>query len=149
LSVVPVDAFKGKLQIFDSYVAWTPSASTTVGLEGDYVTSQNPAPAGASRVSGGAAYFRRQLTPRSALGVRAELLADHDGLFSGQSQRLTDATVTYDFRVNDGFLVRTEWRRDGSNKPFFFGQTVDERKTSQTTATLGLIWWWGTKQGVW
>lgn len=149
LSVVPVDAFKGKLQIFDSYVAWTPSASTTVGLEGDYVTSQNPAPAGASRVSGGAAYFRRQLTPRSALGVRAELLADHDGLFSGQSQRLTDATVTYDFRVNDGFLVRTEWRRDGSNKPFFFGQTVDERKTSQTTATLGLIWWWGTKRGPW
>jgi len=149
LSVVPVDAFKGKLQIFDSYVAWTPSASTTVGLEGDYVTSQNPAPAAASRVSGGAAYFRRQLTPRSALGVRAELLTDDDGLFSGQSQRLTDATVTYDFRVNDGFLVRTEWRRDGSNKPFFLGQTVDERKTSQTTATLGLIWWWGNKRGAW
>jgi len=148
LSVVPVDAFKGKLQIFDSYVAWTPSASTTVGLEGDYVTSQNPA-AAASRVSGGAAYFRRQLTPRSALGVRAELLTDDDGLFSGQSQRLTDATVTYDFRVNDGFLVRTEWRRDRSNKPFFFGQTVDERKTSQTTATLGLIWWWGTRRGAW
>jgi len=148
LSVVPVDAFKGKLQIFDSYVAWTPSASTTVGLEGDYVTSQNPA-AAASRVSGGAAYFRRQLTPRSALGVRAELLTDHDGLFSGQSQRLTDATITYDFRVNDGFLVRTEWRRDGSNKPFFLGQTVDERKTSQTTATLGLIWWWGNKRGAW
>jgi len=149
LSVVPVDAFKGKLQIVDSYVTWTPSASTTVGLEGDYVTSQNPAPAAASRVSGGAAYFRRQLTPRSALGVRAELLTDHDGLFSGQPQRLTDATLTYDFRVNDGFLVRSEWRRDGSNKPFFLGQTVDERKTSQTTATLGLIWWWGNKRGAW
>jgi len=51
--------------------------------------------------------------------------------------------------VNDGFLVRTEWRRDGSNKPFFLGQTVDERKTSQTTATLGLIWWWGNKRGAW
>src|SRR4029079_14797533 len=147
LSVVPVDAFKGKLQIVDSYVTWTPSASTTVGLDGDYVTTQNPGPAAASRVSGGAAYFRRQLTPRSALGIRAELLTDHDGLFSGQPQRLTDATITSDFRVNDGVLLRSEWRRDVSHKPFFLGQTVDERKTSQTTATLGLIWWWGNKRG--
>jgi putative OmpL-like beta-barrel porin-2 len=150
LSIVPVDPyFRGKLQIFDSYVTWTPTASTAVAVEGDYVTNGNPAPAGVSRVSGGAAYVRRQLTRRSALGVRGELLVDHNGLFSGQSQRLTDATVTYDYRVNDGFLVRTEWRRDGSNKPFFLTGTVDERKTSQTTATLGLIWWWGTKPGAW
>src|SRR5262249_55325326 len=110
LSIIPVNPyFRGKLQIFDSYVSWQPATATTVFFEGDYVTNQNPN-ASASRVAGGAAYLRRELSRRTAIGLRGEYLNDPNGLFSTESQRLGEATVTYDIRVNDGFLVRTEYR---------------------------------------
>jgi hypothetical protein len=150
LSITPVvPYFTGKLQIFDSYVSWQPTPATTTALEGDYVTNQNPSPAAASWTSGGAAYFRRQLTARTALGLRAEFLVDHGGLFTGQTQRIGEATATYDVRVGDGFLIRSEYRHDHASMPFFLTSTVDVHKKSQDTATLGLVWWFGTKREAW
>src|SRR5207237_9659798 len=65
LSIVPVSPyFTGKLQIFDTYANWQPTPSTTVAVEADYVTNQNPEPAAASYLAGGALYARRQLTPK-------------------------------------------------------------------------------------
>jgi len=43
----------------------------------------------------------------------------------------------------------TEWRRDFSNQPFFLTDSLDVLKREQNTATLGLIWWFGRKQGAW
>jgi hypothetical protein len=150
LSITPVvPYFTGKLHIFDTYATWQPSASNTFALELDWVTSQNPAPAPASRVSGGAAYARRQLTAKTAIAARGEYMVDRGGLFTGTSQRLKEATVTYDYRLNEGFLVRSEWRRDFSNTTFFLTNTLGVSSTSQDTATLGVVWWWGTKRGAW
>ncbi len=42
-----------------------------------------------------------------------------------------------------------EWRRDFSNQPFFSTNTLGLLKRDQNTATLGLVWWWGGKQGAW
>lgn len=41
------------------------------------------------------------------------------------------------------------WRRDWSSIPFFLTNTPNAFDKAQTTATLGLLWWWGTKQGAW
>src|SRR4029077_6876283 len=101
--------FAGKLQIADTYATWQPSPAYTFGIEADYVSSQNPNGATASWVTGGALYAQRQLTPRTAHAARGESLADHGGLFAGVSQTIKEATVTYDYTLNDGFLVRTEW----------------------------------------
>ncbi len=150
LSITPVlPYFTGKLQLFDSYATWQPSAENTFAIEADYVTSQNPAPAAASWVSGGAAYARHQLTTKTAIAARAEYLVDHGGLFTGTSQRLKEATITYDYRLNEGFLMRGEWRRDFSDTLFFLTNASGRLSTSQATATLGVIWWWGTKRGPW
>ena len=65
------------------------------------------------------------------------------------TQSLKEGTITYDYRLNDGFLVRSEWRLDFSNVPFFLTNTPNVLRTTQSTATLGLVWWWGTKQGAW
>jgi hypothetical protein len=46
-------------------------------------------------------------------------------------------------------LIRAEWRRDFSNIPFFLTDVVGKRETDQQTATLGLVWWWGTKRQAW
>jgi len=83
------------------------------------------------------------------MGGRAEYLSDRGGLFSGVTQALKETTITADYKVADGFLLRSEWRRDFSNQPFFLTNTQVRLKTDQNTATLGLIWWVGQKEGSW
>jgi hypothetical protein len=151
LSITPVvPQLTGKLDIFDSYATWQLSSRTTLALEGDYVVSRSAPPATDSRVYGGAIYARRQLTTRTAIAGRAEYLRDDGGLFTGLTQSVKETTLTYEYRpTTDGFLIRGEWRRDFSNVPFFLTDTAGKLKTDQQTATIGLVWWWGTKREAW
>ena len=145
----------GRTHIFDSYATWQATSKLTIVLEGDYVIQrlwQNAAPghsSAASHTDGGAAYLRYELTPKIALATRAEYMSDQGGLFSGLSQTLKENTVTFDYKVSDGFLMRYEWRRDFSNQPSFLTSTQGVLSKEQNTATLGLIWWWGRKEGSW
>jgi putative OmpL-like beta-barrel porin-2 len=145
----------GKTHIFDSYVTWQTTAKLSFALEGDYFLQRlwkNEAPgqsSAPSHVAGGAAYVRYQFNPKIALATRAEYLSDRGGLFSGLTQALKENTVTFDYTVADGFLMRYEWRRDFSNKPSFLTDVQNVLSKDQTTATVGLIWWWGRKEGPW
>jgi len=156
LSFAPIiPAPNGRLNIFDSYVSWQTTPKLTVALEGDYVIERlwrNSAPgesSAPSHVDGGAAYLKYQLTPKFTLAGRAEYLSDRGGLFSGLTQALKETTATFDYNVADGFLMRYEWRRDFSNQPSFLTATQGALSKQQNTATLGLVWWWGRKQGAW
>jgi hypothetical protein len=90
-----------------------------------------------------------QLTPKIAFAERVEYMSDRGGLFSGITQALKEHTVTFDYKLFEGFLMRYEWRRDFSNQPSFLTTTQGLLSKQQNTATLGLIWWWGRKQGSW
>jgi Putative beta-barrel porin-2, OmpL-like. bbp2 len=145
----------GRTHIFDNYVVWQTNPKLTVALEGDYFLQrlwrdQSPTHSAApSHVTGGAAYLQYQLTPRIAVATRAEYLSDRGGLFSGITQALKENTVTFDYKISDGFLMRYEWRRDFSNQPSFLSDVQGDLVKQQTTATVGLIWWWGRKEGAW
>jgi hypothetical protein len=145
----------GHTHIFDSYATWKASPKLTFALEGDYFIQrlwQNAAPGESSAPShtdGGAAYIQYQLTPKVALATRAEYMSDRNGLFSGVSQALKENTVTLDYKVADGMLMRYEWRRDFSNRPYFLTNIQGGLSSQQNTATLGLLWWWGRKEGSW
>jgi hypothetical protein len=99
-------------------------------------------------LTGGAAYARYQFTPKFALAGRGEYLSDHNGLFSGLAQNLKETTLTLDYKLVEGVLMRGEWRRDFSDRPFFLTDAPGVLKRDQNTATLGLIWWFG-KEGGW
>jgi len=71
------------------------------------------------------------------------------GLFSGTTQAPKETTLTYEYKLADGLLARSEWRRDFSNRPVFLTSAPALLKKEQNTATLGLIWWWGRKEGSW
>src|SRR5579872_7217466 len=150
-----VPAPNGLLHIFDSYVNWQATPKLSLAVEGDYVIERlwrNSAPgesSAPSHVDGGAAYMKYQLNPRFSLGGRAEYMSDRGGLFSGLTQALKETTATFDYNVADGFLMRYEWRRDFSNQPSFLTSTQGVLSKQQNTATLGLVWWWGRKQGAW
>jgi hypothetical protein len=145
----------GKAHIFDSYVTWNATPKLTLELEGDYVIQRlwtNAAPgesSAPSHVDGGAVYARYQLTPKIALAGRTEYLSDRGGLFSGTTQALKEFTGTYEYKFGEGFLTRVEFRRDWSNVPFFLTNKPAVLSSSQPTQTVGMVWWYGGKQGAW
>ncbi len=145
----------GKLHIFDTYATWNVTPKVTLALEGDYEISRMWAQAGPGmssapkHVIGGAGYARYQWTPRMALAGRTEYFSDRGGLFSGTTQALKEFTGTYEFKVADGLLSRLEYRRDWTNVPFFLTNRVGVLSANQDTLTVGLVWWYGGKQGSW
>lgn len=145
----------GKQHIFDTYATWSVTPKTTLALEGDYVISRQWAKAAPgqssapSHVVGGAAYARYQWTKQFAFAGRTEYIADRDGLFSGKSQALKEFTGTYEYKVADGLLTRLEYRRDWSNLPFFLTNKPGVLSPHQDTFTVGVVWWYGGKQGAW
>jgi hypothetical protein len=156
LCEVPITpAPNGKLHIFDSYATWQATPKLTLVGEGDYVIERewaNAAPGESSapqHVDGGAAYAQYQLTARGALATRGEYFSDPNGLFSNASQALKEVTGTYKFTFGDGFGTFLEYRRDWSNIPYFGTNHPAAPTNHQDTATLGLIWWYGGKQGAW
>jgi Putative beta-barrel porin-2, OmpL-like. bbp2 len=145
----------GLLHIFDSYVSWQATPKWSFALEGDYVIQRlwrNQAPGQSSapaHVDGTAGYARYEFSKHFAAAARGEYLSDRGGLFSGLNQALKETTATFDYKLSEGFLMRYEWRRDFSNQPSFLTSTQGLLSKEQNTATLGLIWWWGGKQGAW
>jgi hypothetical protein len=145
----------GRTHIFDSYVTWQASPKLTFAVEGDYFISRvwkDAAPGESSapaRVDGGAAYVQYQVAPKLTVAARAEYMSDHVGLFSGIRQALKENTATFDYKLSGNLLMRYEWRRDFSNQPSFLTDTQGVLSKQQNTATVGLIWWWGQKEGAW
>ena len=145
----------GRTHIFDSYVTWQASPKLSFSLEGDYFIQRvwkSAAPGESSapaRVDGGVAYVQYQLTPKLTVAARAEYMTDHVGLFSGIPQALKENTATLDYKFASNMLMRYEWRRDFSNQPSFLTDIQGVLSKQQNTATVGLMWWWGQKEGSW
>ncbi len=143
------NAPKGKLDIVDTYLTWQISPKWTLAAEGDYVIQRLTTSSAPARTNGGAGYARFQVTPRMAISGRSEYLSDHGGLFTGITQVVQETTLTFEQRIANGFLLRQEWRRDFSNHPYFLTDALGLLRKQQNTATLGLVWWFGGKEGSW
>jgi hypothetical protein len=144
-----VSPLNGKLHIFDSYVSWQATPKLTLAAELDYVVEREQSNSSPAHTDGGAGYVRYQFTPKFAVGLRSEYLSDRGGLFTGVTQALKEGTATFEYKVAEGFLVRNEWRTDFSNQPYFYTNQLGVLKKQQNTATIGLVWWFGQKQGAW
>jgi hypothetical protein len=92
-------------------------------------------------------YARYQFTPIFALAGRAEYLSCRGRHFSGLTRALKEATLTADFKLIDGSPLRGEWPRDFPNRPFLLADTPGIFKKERNTATVGLTWWIGRKEG--
>lgn len=147
--LAPVPTPDGREHIFDTYATWTATPKLTLVGEADYVVNRVYAHSASAHVSAGAVYARYALPRSSALALRGEYLSDRGGLFSGTTQALKEVTVTADHLFEPGFLARAEYRRDFSNQPFFQTGRQGIGTNAQGTATLGLVFWWGAKQGSW
>jgi hypothetical protein len=140
---------KGKLHILDTYASWQVNPKLILAGSAEYVIDRAQPASSPEHDAGATAYVRYQLTPKWAVGGRAEYLSDRGGLYSGKTQDLKEFTATLEFKIAEGFIVRNEWRTDLSNQRYFYSDTLGLLKRSQTTATIGLLWWFGPKQGTW
>jgi hypothetical protein len=139
----------GKLHILDTYLVWDAAPKLKLAAEADYVIEREFTNSSPAHTDGGSLYAQYQLTPKLSLAGRAEYLSDRGGLFTGMSQALKETTLTMKYAAASGFLVFGEWRRDSSNRPYFYTDTLGITKKDQNTATIGLVWWLGSKQGAW
>jgi hypothetical protein len=144
----------GRIHILDAYATFNVTDRLTFAIEGDALINRSFSNSAPSRITGGAAYARYQFTPKIALAGRFEYVGDNlsdDGvsLFTGLEQALKEFTLTAEYKFGEGFLLRGEYRRDWSNRPFFLTATPGLIKKEQNTATLGLVWWFGRKKGSW
>lgn len=139
----------GREHIFDTYATWQLTKKFSVTGETDYVLNRAYARNQPSRVVIGEVAARYSLAKTWNAGLRTEYFDDRGGLFSGRTQALKEGTVVLDHTFAPGFLAKAEFRRDWSNQRFFLSDTPGALKHAQSTATVGLVYWWGTKQGAW
>jgi hypothetical protein len=139
----------GFFHVFDTYITFAPTSAFTLGVDANYVTNEVNREDPSLSLQGLGTYARYQVTSAGALGVRYERL-DDEGLFGGIDQVLHEATVTCEYKLADGFLVRAEYRRDWSSELFFPGRLgASDLRGHQNTVLIGGVWWFGNKAGAW
>ena len=139
----------GKLHIFDTYWTWNVLPKLQLAVELDDVVQRELVHSPPLHSDGGALYAQFQFTPKFSLAGRAEYMSDRGALFTGMTQAIKETTFTAKYAPRDGFVLFGEWRRDSSNHPYFYTDTLGALKKEQNTATLGMVWWIGSKQGAW
>jgi Putative beta-barrel porin-2, OmpL-like. bbp2 len=139
----------GKTHIADTYFTWNVTPKLTAVGEGDYIVNRVFSNSHPVDLSGGAGYLKYQFVPAFSLTGRFEYLSDRGGFLSGATQALKEGTLTAAYQPADGFQIRWEFRQDYSDHPFFFTETPGVLRKRQNTALIGLLWWFGAKQGAW
>ena len=143
-----VETPDGFFRVFDTYVAYAATSKLGLGLDVNYVTNEVNKADDPLALQGLGLYARYQVSSPAAIAIRYERL-DDEGLFGGIEQVLQETTATLEYKFADGFLLRGEFRRDWSNEAFFTSSRRGDLRTSQNTALVGLVWWFGNKQGAW
>jgi len=143
------DGPDGFFRAIDSYISYTATPKASFGIDANYVTNEVNKADSALSLQGVGAYARYQVSGPFSLSLRYERL-DDQGLFGGIEQVLQELTATAEYKFAEGFLVRGEFRRDWSNERFFTRSRPDGGLLDhQNTALVGLVWWFGNKQGAW
>ncbi|MGA8029566.1 MAG: porin [Bryobacteraceae bacterium] len=124
--------------LYDTTLLLTPTDKLNAYLNFDYGNQHRPL-GGSDHWIGIAGALHFQLNKYFAISPRAEYYDDSTGFTTGTRQKLHEVTVTGEYKIMSGLLSRLEFRRDGSDVPFFNRGTVPFATKSQTTATIGVI----------
>ncbi len=149
---------KGYRNLFDTTLLLTPTPKFNAYVNYDYGQNNTPAFT-VSNGEGGTTTVKRQdphwqgiaisgrgqVTGNAALVARYEHFYDNQGFSTGTKQKLNEITGTYEYKWPVGLLLRAEYRRDWSNQKFFHKGNTG-MVTAQTTATVGLIAFFGPKR---
>ncbi len=124
--------------LLDLVATITPLDKLSVILNYDDGKEQKALGTADAKWSGVSGIVKYDLSDAMGIAVRAESFDDTDGYRTGTVQKLTEVTVTPEFRLDGGLVVRPEYRHDTSDKASFDNGT----KKSQDTLALGVMYRW-------
>ena len=136
--------------LIDTTLLLNPTSKFNAYINYDYVHQSSTPVAAASTTSsfhyqGIALAARQQVFAKGAVAARYEYFADGEGLSTGFNQNLQEFTATYEHTLLPYMLARVEFRHDWSDVDFFH-KGNSELVKAQTTATVGLITFFGPKR---
>jgi hypothetical protein len=85
-----------------------------------------------------AGFGRYAFDDRHAVAVRGSIFRDPDNAISGAAQKLTEETLTYEFRPVTNLIVKIEGRHDHSTAAIFARKT-NESTNNQTIVVIGAV----------
>jgi hypothetical protein len=91
---------------------------------------------------GAAVYAKYEFTDFFGASIRAEYFDDKNGVRTGIAQKLTEITLSPEFRIAKGLVVRPEYRHDWSDQNGFDSHKNTFSKKSQDTIALGVMYTW-------
>jgi maltoporin len=138
------DTNKGLRHVYDTTLLVTPTPKVSFYINYDYGVEKLIG-AGSNHWAGVAGAARFAVNDWFALAPRLEWFNDADGFSTGTAQKLKEFTMTAEFKLKDGILMRPEYRRDWSDNPFFERGTGGTYK-NQDTLLLGLVAYFGPKK---
>ena len=140
----------GYRNLIDTTLLLTPTAKFNAYINYDYGQNRNANATNTGIGSlahwqgiAGAAHV--QATSKMTATVRAEYFTDPNGFTTGVAQKLNEVTVTGDYLVHPGILVRAEYRHDHSNELYFVKKNDPALVAGQSTFELSLIAFFGPK----
>ncbi len=135
---------EGWRHFYDTVVALNPNSRVNALINFDYGQENNPG-APASKFYGWMAAVRLPFGDRFAVSPRYEWYKDQAGLITGRAQTLQEATLTFEYKMRQGFLSRLEYRRDWSDRPYFDRGNEPASSRHQDTALIGMVVYFGPK----
>jgi len=126
--------------LVDGTVSYTASKQLSLAANFDYDKE------GATSTNwwGIAGYLRYQANDQWAIAPRFEYLDDKDGLALGTFSKLSEGTVTLEYKDAGGVLIRVEYRHDFSD-PAVFLNSDGVTKKGQDTLAVGVVYAFSTK----
>jgi len=130
--------------LFDWIGAFKATKSLTFMANVDYAREDSDPLNGGknSEWYGAAVYAKYDFTDLFSTSVRAEYFDDKNGVRTGIAQKLKEITVSPEFRIAKGLLVRPEYRHDWSDQNGFDSHKNTFSKKGQDTIALGMMYTW-------
>lgn len=123
--------------IYEITAQWRLNDLTVFGLDALTGTEKGAVTPGETAAwSGIAGYARLGVTDRVAFCLRAEIFDDRDGARTGTAQKLTELTLTPEFKLTPRLVLRGDLRIDFSDHEVFEDSAGAYSKKQQPTVSL-------------
>jgi len=145
ISPEEVHLSQGLRHLYDTTLLLTPNEKANFYINFDYGVDKRSQRrgGGSDRWVGIAGAARFAVNSWFALSPRLEWFHDADGITTGTVQKLKEFTMTGEFKMKKGVFMRTEYRRDWSDTPYFDrGNSLGNHK-NQDTLLLGFVAFFG------
>lgn len=140
----------GWRNLIDSTLLLTPTAKFNAYINYDYgqnrgANATNTGIGALDHWQGIAGAGHYQVTSKMTATVRGEYFNDITGFNTGVPQKLEEVTLTSDYLIKPGLLIRGEYRHDNSNLSFFDKRDVPASVHGQSTFEVAVIAFFGPK----